>query len=262
MQGVPSTLRGTWQRADFYDHDDFGRVKQTSVLTLTANRFIQNNVITDVTTDDLRHDWHDQGRWDATETSFTKTFIPDGEEISVDKKYLLVGDLLAIEPWWRDEPGIDFDVYTRVADPLPGALAGVWEYEDTRDDHPKFGVVDQHWTYTFGEGDSFTEVYRETKSGTSDSFVFTMTGSRRHDHENYFMFVTVRSATVLGYDGTQRVPANWVGHTLRYAYAPAGTAGRLLVSTRGSELVFDEATEMWIDNPDHPYGDYWMRLER
>ena len=263
MQGAPSTLRGTWQRVDFYDHDDFGRVKETYVLTLTATRFIQINVITDVTTDDLRDDWHDQGTWNATETSFTKTFIPHGEEISVDKKYVLAGDLLAIEPWWSDEPRIDFDVYTRVRDPLPGGLAGVWEYETTWDDHPRFGVVDQHWTFTFGEGDSFTEVYRETKSGTSDSRVFTITGSRRHDHEKYFMFVTVGSGTALGYDGTQRVLGEpWVGHTLRYAYAPAGTAGRLLVSTRSSELVFDDATAMWIDDPDHPYGDYWMRLER
>ena len=41
---------------------------------------------------------------------------------SVDKKYVLAGDLLAVQCWTCDDPAIDFDLFTRVQDPTSAEL--------------------------------------------------------------------------------------------------------------------------------------------
>ena len=46
--------------------------------------------------------------------------------VDVDKQYVLAGDLLAINPWGANEPRENLHVFTRVQDPIPGGIEGVW----------------------------------------------------------------------------------------------------------------------------------------
>ena len=80
---------------------------------------------------------------------------------------------LLVNHWEHDDPETSFERYTRLEDPIPGGLTGMWIFYDTWDDDES-GEVEQTLTFTITT-DTFTEVdqnvYRngdvETNSGVS-----------------------------------------------------------------------------------------------
>ena len=80
---------------------------------------------------------------------------------------------LLVNYWEHDDPETSFERYTRLEDPIPGGLTGMWIFYDTWDDDES-GEVEQTLTFTITT-DTFTEVdqnvYRngdvETNSGVS-----------------------------------------------------------------------------------------------
>lgn len=125
------TLQGTWQRVRYGDDDEHGPSQETLTLTFTRTRFIESVVTGDSATTDIRDTWFHQGGWSvgaAGTDTITKKFIDDGAEDSVDKQYVLAGDLLAVQCWTCEDPNAHYDVFTRVQDPGL-ALVGSWQFE-------------------------------------------------------------------------------------------------------------------------------------
>ena len=256
--GQPSTLRGTWQRYAAWEDDEDGWIEQVRTVTFTGNRFIVNTVRFSTDNGEVVRTWPDQGGWTDNGTSVTKKVFEDGQERSIEKQYVIVGDLLAVNPWWADDPLDELDVFMRVQDPLPGGVLGSWTCGDTwTRDGEEFHA---NWIFTFGES-SFTDDYRMS-TPRRDTFYFT--GSARYDDEGGFVFVTGQQAaqTIDGSADEDFDSAQYEGHVLRYAYAPTGKPDEIILSPAGRELTYDDDTSTWTENQDYPYGDYLFRLGR
>ena len=265
------TLLGTWQITYPEYDDEEGEGTRTITLTFTKDRWVQHNTSvfgnrtfrdadsggwssTGSTVTKIRYEWDDEA--DALSTT-PATFVKDYLWGDAERNTLLVHI-------WEDDETNHFERFTRVMTEPPN-LTGVWTYENIWEDHPDY-VADQHWTFTFGEDGSFQEVYRENDVENTDiGYIFTLVGTVRHDHDNNYLFVTIESGRwerLDGEDSGELGTRRWVGHTIRYAYAPTESPDHLAVSTRVAELDFDDTAGEWIDHPDNPHGDYWMHLER
>ena len=257
------TLIGTWQfiRTSL---DDVGMIEEseTSTLTFTPERFIEFNVLrgADGT---ITGRWRETGTWTATEDTVTKTSYRWDDEnerrfdetTSVDKHYAWgdeAREVLFVHPWGSDDNEDRYERGTRVKDPIPYPLTGTWtgfRYWD---------VDRKDWTFTFG--DSFTERFDNGEA------MFTLTGKwQTLDEENLFFFVTAESASLVidGVANEDFDPSEYVGHELRYAFAPTGLADTILLSPFGIERKYDDATSTWVERDDASTSDrYWMLLER
>ena len=252
----PSMLRGTWQQVHAWDDDEDGWIEQVRTLTFTGTRFIVDNARSSTDDGEFLFRWSDEGGWADNGTSVTTIRFEDGQEHSVDKQYVLAGDLLAINPWWDDNPNQRLEVFTRVQDPMPGGVLGSWTCEvtyTTRDG--KEGHLS--YSFTFGES-SFVEDFDRTGK------TFDLAGSPRYDDENNFIFVTVQQAaltldgsTAEGFDLTE-----WIGHEIRYAWAPTGRPDQLVLSGYWRELEYDDGTKTWKEHEEYPYGSYYLLLGR
>ena len=134
--------------------------------------------------------------------------------------------------------------------PIPYPLTGTWTGF-------RYWDVDQKpWTFTFG--DAFTEHYDDGE------VIFTLTGEWQLDEDNLYFFVTVESASET-IDGvaTEDLPARYVGHELRYAFAPTGLANTILLSPFGAERSYDDVTSMWVEREGPAISNrYWILLEQ
>ena len=262
---VLSSFVGTWASSGSWwdDGQDIGTWKQA--LTFTESRYIlyRSYYLTGSTSVD--HAWVKSGTWEATDTTVTKIWEEDHDgddipEVKRVRKNYLWGEgreALCMQYWDNDEvemENVGCDRYTRVRDPIPGSIAGVWGFEDTfdREEGQSTGV----WTFTI-DGDTFTEHYVES-GATSE--IWTLTGSVRHVAEENYLYFTVISLTVDGSPATDALHTTYVGHELRAAYAPTDIDNQIVFSYYYHESSYDEATDKWID--ENPYGNYRFTLVR
>ena len=254
---TPSTIYGTWQRTDYYDHREEGEARALLTLTFTATRAMVYWTATN--RDGELFDFGvDSYGLEVSGNSVRRTYFTEGMGIPAEKTFFIGGGLLAIHRWWSDDPELEFDIFERVNDPLPGGVLDSWTCKGTYTS----GGKEFHATYafTFGES-SFAEDFDRT--GARDK-TFDLAGNPRYDDENNFVFVTVQQAaqtldgtTDEGFDLTK-----WKGHELRYAWAPTGRNDELVLSAYWLEQTYDDETMTWKDNEAHPYGFYNLRLGR
>lgn len=254
--GPPATLRGTWRQTEAWDDDEDGLVTQIRTLTFFGTRFVEHNVRHDSLSGEQVREWSEGGGWTDTGTSVSKMYFEDDRMVTVDKHYVLAGDVLAINAWWAENPRaeLDLSVFTRVQDPVPASIEGVWTHV----------VEDGGWAYTLTVGDPFTYDEGDVDTAASVRSGFTLTGSSRHDRGNGFLFVTVEAAarTEDGSPDEDFDPAEFVGHELRFAYAPTDRPDKIVLSPYDQELEYDGASSTWENRPDRPYGGYWLVVER
>ena len=182
---MPSSIYGTWQRSDYYDHREEGETHALLTLTFTATRAMV--YWTETNRDGELFDFGvDSYGIEVSGTTVRRAYFENGMDIPADKTFFLGGGLLAIHRWWQDEPQREFDVFERVTDPLPGGVFGSWTCKgtSTRDGNEFL------YTFTFGES-SFVEAFDRT--GARDK-TFDLAGRPRYDDENNFVFVTVQQA--------------------------------------------------------------------
>ena len=149
----PPTLLGTWETV-YYGRDDDGAVdaKETTTLTITETHFFERNHVQD-TDGRTRHKYGRAGTVSHTGTTVTKTFVDDDGMVSVEKEYVLAGDVLLIHHWGDDGPVDGFDRFVRVADAPaatgePSTLRGTWiRYTAWEDDED--GWIEDVRTVTF-----------------------------------------------------------------------------------------------------------------
>ena len=272
LEGLPTTgattLQGTWRRAGYWDDDENGPSREIFALTLTRTRFIESFVNGDSTTNDIRDEWHHQGGWSATEAdTITKTFIiDDGVVGSVDKKYVLAGDLLALQCWTCDEPDTDYNVFTRVQDPIPGGMVGSWQFEWVWDRDNEDESDDLLFTLTAEVGGESITLVREGRhrSGERDH-IRTIEATWEFNPAEWFVNLTVAQATNAEGEEEPEVddhPAWAPGTTRRIALAPSAIPDHVRVSYLWDEEQWNDVQGQWVDRPDNPFGDYWMEWER
>ena len=251
---APSTIYGTWQRTDYYDHSEEGESHALLTLTFTATRAMV--YWTETNRDgELFEFGVDSYGIEVSGNSVRRTYFTEGMGIPAEKTFILGGGLLAIHRWWPDEPQREFDVFERVNDPLPGGIQDSWSCEGTfTRDGTEFHFS---YTFTFGES-SFVEDFDRTGK------TFDLVGSPRYDDENNFIFVTVQQAAQTldgtideGFDLTK-----WLGHEIRYAWAPTGRPDELVLSGYWNEVQYDGETMTWAQDEEYPYGFYNLRLGR
>ena len=235
-------LRGTWQRHAAWNDDDEGWVEGIETITFTGTRFIAHGVRFNTDNDETLETWSWQGGWIDNGTSITR--IQAGH-VDVDKQYVLAGDLLAINPWGDNEPRENLEVFTRVQDPIPGGIEGVWT-----------GVGDSsNWTIVLTP----TQFTITTTRGPEESD-FTLSGTYQVNREELFIMVTVEDAltdgeSILGTDENW-----WKGQVSRWAFAPTNSPTRMVVSPHWHEQILQD--QEYVKHPDRPYGNYWLTVEK
>ena len=255
----PSTLRGTWQRSTAWDDDEDGWIEQLVTLTFTATRFISHQVRFDTDTDsrEILHTGSEQGGWTGHGTSVTRVILEDDQEHSVDKQYVIVGDLLAINPWDAGEPLEELDVFTRVHDPVSD-LVGRW-VQDFEDENEAWNV-----TLTIGADGSFRRVFTRNRPLDTDRLKsLDVTGTYELDAAEKFILVTITSTVG---DGELWMAPDFPfwspGERLRFAYAPSNNPDLILMSMPWWEQRYDHDQGMKVDRPENRYGAYWDRLTK
>ena len=251
---TPSTIYGTWQRTDYYDHHEEGETQALLTLTFTATRAMV--YWTETNRDgELFEFGVDSYGIEVFGTSVRRTYFTDGTGIPAEKAFILGGGLLAIHRWWPNDPQREFEVFERVEDPLPGGIFDSWTCEGTF----TRGGNEFHATYTFAFGESsFIEDFDRTGK------TFDLAGIPRYDDENNFIFVTVQQAaqTLDGSTDENFDLTKWIGHELRYAWAPTGRPDEMVLSGYWSERKYDDDTKTWKEHEEYPYGFYNLRLGR
>ena len=169
------------------------------------------------------------------------------------------GNVLFINPWFYTDGTDTYWPYTRVATPIQDLFTGAWERYEERED----GTV-RRYTISFSGG-LFT--YRNVRTEGESVRVFQLEGPYEHDAENGFILVTI-SAYTNTEDGAPREGDEWaaafVGHTLRWAYAPTERPDQIAVSAHGREQTWNPTTRMWEDNLREleAYGELYKRLDQ
>ena len=235
-------LRGTWQRRAAWDDDNEGWIEELETITFTGTRFIGHGVRSNTDNDDVLDTWSWQGGWTDNGVSITRS-APG--HVDVDKQYVLAGDLLAINPWGANEPNEEFDVFTRVQDPIPGGIEGVWA---------RVGD-ERNWTIMLTPNQFTATIIRRPEFPD-----FTLTGTYQVNQEELFIMVTVEDAladgeSILGTDGYW-----WKGQESRWGFAPTVSPTRILISPHWAEQEFIDPE--WVDNSENPYGAYWLTVAK
>ena len=263
-----TAFHGTWQRLGYWDDEDHGPSREDFLLTFTPNRFIESFINGDSATNEIRDTWHWQGGWSTTEPdTITKTFVTDdgNGRGSVDKKYVLAGDLLAVECWTCDDPDHDYTVFTRVQDPLPAGLLGSWQFDWMWDHDTDDERDDLFFTLTAEVAESITLV-REARNRSGElDYIRTIEATWEFDPAEWFLDLTIIQATDVEGEGEPEVDDDpgWVpGTRRRIALAPSPMPDHVRVSSLGNEERWDDTQGQWMDHPDNPFGNYWMEWAR
>lgn len=241
-------LQGTWQRSSYYDHDELGEIHELRTITLTASRAVEYSTRTN-RAGELVDDWTDSFGVSLNGAILTRTRDEDGTEVSVVKDYFIGGDLLAIHPWWSDEPELEYDVFERVNTVHPVMLTGTWNWTSTNEDEGTTWV----FSYTFAEDGTLT--YRNRRTQGEDVQIFTLTGTFTHDLENLTLRHTITGVQrVRNGESVSTATDPHTGHTLRSAYVPTGDANAIRMSPFWREQRYDETAMQWVDRV--LFGDY------
>ena len=268
---TPSLL-GTWTGTEQV-RDDNGVLTGTHVytLTFTKSRTIAVASVRDAAGREFDR-WREVGTWSATANTVTRTWYGDDENdrrmsepTHLAKNYAFAdeGNVLLINPWFWTTATDGYWYNTRVKTPIQDLLTGTWE--ESRD------LSDRNWreTITLSPDNSFT--WRSVTTRGDIVRTELLEGPYVHDAENGFILVTITAVTYTR-NGVPFEPeageGEFVGHTLRWAYAPTERADIIAVSSYWEEQKWNPTTRMWDDRSDLtgddfvPYGNYDRRYKR
>ena len=256
-------IRGTWRDTGDWWYEDEIIGTWTDVLTFTESRFIlhRSHVSYDGS---MRDTWDQTGTWEISDREIVRIWN-DNHDDNDDtpevprrllKEYAFVGDDLLIHHWANDGPTTSFDRMSKVSDHLPD-LIGTWRGEDGYEDEDG-NAVQQTFTLEI-TASTLTHIYTEQTPSDNEPGVITDSGPSEHDPAELFIWVTPTFATL---NGEEFPDSRWVGHRLRWAYAPTIVPTAIWVSPRWDEQQYDPQAKSWSDHQDIPYGDYWLMLEK
>ena len=162
------------------------------------------------------------------------------------------GNVLFINPWFYTDGTDTYWPYTRVATPIQDLFTGTWECSEYEDE-----TINLRRTIRFS-GNSFT--YSDVRTEGESVQLFQLEGPYEHDVENGFILVTISDHTE---DGAPREDSRYVGHTLRWAYAPTERPDQITVLNFSDDQVWNETTRRWEDLGElESYYELYKRLDQ
>ena len=260
-------LTGSWYAMETENDQEINRI----VLTLTPDRYIYHKAEYENGEIDFHERW--SGEWTADETTITTTtvwWLPEDERVSAEqiysdpvsyeKDYYFTddGDVLYVHRWNREDAR-HYERFSR--HPGLGDISGSYVFDDhfTTNNGDEWQV---RWTYEI-TSDSFVEAFQSFLNGEQWER-WRLAGELQVDRSNYYMFVSVTEVeqTFEGEPSAQLDRDDWVGHTVRLAYAPTAESDRIAISRVHNELTYDRDSNTWTDREDNPYGNYWVFAKR
>ena len=260
------TLNGTWTAT--FDYDDEGEaITAVHTLTFTKSRAILHVVESEG--EDVREDYAESSGWTVSGDMVTRTWYEDGETRTVDKGFEFDGTDLLVDPWDQEElaeAGDDRRRYTRVEDPLPASMIGSWA-------GPRYEQVDGTWTVTEtwrfilrADGTATFEVEPAAGFGDPSLPPHCFHGTLTLNADELFAMFTDTSS-----NSRERGDVNdavYEDKVFRNAYAPTNRENVIRWSSFWAEQSFpghalpvtEQEAAVWLDNPNAPYGNYWLTL--
>lgn len=258
-----SLMGAVWVHEDGWQNEDGPQGTRRYMLVFTKNRWIAHfaHVRADGTFDE-GPSYTQSGTWTATDTEIIRTWKNDDLR-SLPKAYSWGNDErtdLYLKNWERENDFDDVDYWLYTKREAPGAdLTGTWRrerLEEDEDDNGNITRVLRTWTLDI-TGDTLTYTFTaqpEEDFGTDTMFVEILTGTLEQDTEEMYVWQTV---TAVSRDGQPDPSDGRIGLRLRWGYFQV--ANSLIMSPYWDELRPDDDLGA-IDNPDVPFGDYWLRL--
>ena len=260
-----SLMGAVWVHEDGWQNDDGAQGTRRYMLVFTKDRWIAHfaHVRTDGTFDE--EESHTQsGTWAATDTEIVRTWKDDDMLRSLPKAYSWGNDertALYLKNWERENAFEDVDYWLYTRDEAPGAdLTGTWRYErweEHDDDDGNSWREFRTWTLEI-TGDTLTYTFTEQAEedfGTGNMGVWLQKGTLEQDIQEPVLWQTV---TAVSWNGESAESPQWIGQRLRWGYLQVGNS--LIISPFWDELRYDDDLGRWMDNPDNPFGNYWLRL--
>ena len=261
-----SLMGVVWVHEDSWTDDDTVQGLRRYTLAFTKERWIGHfaHFRADGTFDE-EESYTQSGTWTATDTEITRTWYDDGGLKSLPKAYSWGDDertVLYLKNWERENAFEDVDYWLYTKGEAPGAdLTGTWRRERLEvheDDDGNITRAFNTWTLEI-TGDTLTYTTTEQPEedfGTDTMTVVIQTGTLEQDTEEMFVWQTITEVSVNG----QPDPSDGrIGLRLRWGYFQV--ANSLIMSPYWDEMRPDEDLGA-IDNPDVPFGDYWLRLAK
>ena len=259
-------LTGSWYAMETEIDSEGNSETNKIVLTLTPERYIYHMVEYESDGDiESFHYW--SGEWRANETVISTTTqwrIVDEERYSdpvpYEKKnyYLSDNDDVLYVHRWINQEARHYERFVRHAG--LGDISGTYVYRHDR----TIGSYDWRveWTYEI-TNDSFVETRYSERNGELWE-QWRLAGDLAFDRTNYHMLVLVTDVNQ-SFEGETSMHLDreqFVGHTLRFAYAPTAESDRIAISRMSNELSYDADSKTWSDREDYPYGNYWIFAKR
>ncbi len=244
-QDPKEMLIGTWRTVE--DHNPEQDRVITSYVTFTASRYIRyTQIVQDESEYTYRREW---GGWDATDTTVTK-MPPDDEPDTETWEWVEPGRVLRMTIF-RHRDNNETAEYVKVDNPIGkgGIVGGTWS------DASADGVL--HWSIELGE--KLTYRFENTET----DWIFELVGPYTIDHSELFINVVIESVVIESREDPLTPFVSYdPGTEIRFAYAPTAFDDSITVSPWERELIWSSRDQKWIDNPENPYGSYWLYLYR
>ena len=258
-----SLMGAVWVHEDSWTADDIVQGPRRYVLAFTKNRWIAHfaHIRADGTFDE--HESYTQsGTWTATDTEITRTWYDDRALRNLPKAYSWGNDertALILKNWERENASDDVDYWRYTKGEAGADLTGTWRYGRWEGHEDEDGnVMREFKTYTLeitGDALTYTNTSQRGEDfGTERMNVWTLTGTLEQVTEEMVLWQT---GTAVSENGEPIQSSRHIGHRLRWGYLQVDDS--LIISPYWDELSYDDDLG-WMDNPDVPFGDYWLRF--
>jgi len=257
-----SLMGAVWVHEDPWI-DDIMQGQRRYVLAFTKNRWVAHfaHIRADGTFDE-GESYTQSGTWTATDTEITRTWQQDGDGPTSLRKAYSWGNnertALYLKNWEREDPVGDIDYWLYTKSDAGADLTGTWRYERWEEHEDEDGSVRQEFkTYTLevaGDALTYTITSQQEEDSTERMGFWILTGTLEQDTEEMVLWQTVTA--VSDNDGPIQ-SSRYIGQRLRWGYLQVDDS--LIISPYWDELSYDDDLG-WMDNPDVPFGDYWLRF--
>ena len=262
-ESTPSELLlGLWIGREERSEGEYNRIS----LTFTPERFIYT--VSRYSADNIpRWARSESGTWTATLDTNTITKqetwydFENDEEIylETERKYKISDGELTVTEWDRFSNDDNTQSFSYV-DSIPdirgtfGHDSGLFMYDDNST---------SRYTYEYViNQETFTETFEYYRDGALSQEWRIHGNIVSYDEDNLYMDVSITEFSFYDAEFTYG-SEQFIGHKLRWAFAPAADKNRFFVSRLWEEQSYHRASRMWYSRADYRrYGDYWLVIGR
>ena len=236
-------------------------------LTFTPERFIYTVSRYD-TDNTFRWARSESGTWTATEDTITKQEtwydfeIEEQIDVETERTYSRLSDGELIVAEWDRISDEDADPQSfRYVESIPDTQ-GTWQHDTGLANYDDGSTSRTTYEYVINQ-DTFTETAEVYVDGALFEEWRIHGNVVSYDEANLYVNVSITEFSMDREDDFTFNQERFVGHKLRWAFAPTADENRFFVSRFWHEQNYHQESRMWYFRADHQrYGIYWMDIER